>query len=69
MEAKKCDRCGAFYEYRELTPMESAVEAVKRMVNLVNKKECKPDFNNDLCVGCQISLRAWWKGANDGKAD
>lgn len=70
-DAKKCDRCGNYYQEREMNAIESlakivgetyypnaygAVRAIERVV--------------DLCPGCSKSLRQWLsmkEGAEDGK--
>lgn len=75
--AKKCDRCGEFYQ-------ECAVNAIEQFVN-----DCKTAFSPwerlspaetietmlDLCPSCSKSLRRWLKGCEgeellgEGKED
>ena len=62
VNAKKCDRCGQFYEEREISSLQKVANALS---NFCVPKKPLPIFSNDLCKGCEISLKRWWKGATD----
>lgn len=65
-QAKKCDRCGAFYEEVDAEP--SAVEILVRDAAeaLFPSRTRNCDFVRgieetvDLCTECLKSLKAWW---------
>ena len=67
--AKKCDRCGAFYE---ITETECAIKDLAKALNDFRFKSRKNDndfidrFDNsfDVCDMCLRSFGQWWK---DGK--
>ena len=68
-EAKKCDRCGVFYEERQLTAMESLAESLKAicMTQAERKLEMAIGISLDLCPCCSKSLKKWVKGTDGGK--
>lgn len=58
-EAKKCDRCGKFYEENEL--MESKCSVLGSTIGGINTatKDGRKDEHFDLCDDCIKSLFAW----------
>ena len=65
--AKKCDRCGRFYEERPRNTIEGFGEA---LAAFVNADKIKPNLLNDLCCECEKSLNEWWKeGADNEQRD
>lgn len=66
MLAKKCDRCGAFYEEREPNALETLADSLKGMLQ-ATKPTPMPRLNNDLCRECRKSFDKWWKCTEDEK--
>lgn len=60
--AKKCDRCGAYYDYYE--PKELSVCEFNAIVEtIINKKgEIVAGWKEDLCPRCRKSFKKWLKG-------
>lgn len=58
-EAKKCDRCGKFYEENEL--MESKCSVLGSTIGGINTatKDGRKDEHFDLCDDCVKSLFIW----------
>ena len=56
--AKKCDRCGRYYEEREANALE---ELGKILSEISIPRKPQPIFRNDLCTVCEKSLNRWWK--------
>lgn len=61
MNAKKCDRCGSFYDIR----YPSAIEELAIAFNATSHAQevCrKMEENVDLCPSCSNKLFEWLKG-------
>ena len=73
MNAKKCDRCGAYYELKEAGLHDPIAEAMRRITSNLS---CGPAAGAlelltekvDLCPSCEKSLRAWWR-RKEGERD
>ena len=64
--AKKCDRCGAYYQEVEATAIEALA---KSMTSIFEAKIPKIiEMAVDLCPSCCTSLKRWWneKEGTDG---
>ena len=64
MIAKKCDRCGSFYE--EIEP--NAIEILGKTLLEFTQNQRKtpaPILHNDLCKRCSKSFSKWWGGASN----
>ena len=68
--AKKCDRCGAFYEVRGFMTLEKTViTKVRRLFkNGVDDKLGEILQGFDLCDCCFDSLQDWLEGGKREKA-
>lgn len=65
--AKKCDRCGAFYEISELdNALNNLGKALQGFCNGTSTKNFVDRFDShfDVCDICLKSFGQWWK---DGK--
>lgn len=66
-DAKKCDRCGNFYQRVELNAIEELGKAMSDMVAYiatpvnVTKQICAIESCLDLCPSCSKSLKRWAK--------
>lgn len=60
-EAKKCDRCGEFYQERERNALDNLADALRSFTTtrtaLSNISVIEKFL--DLCPGCSKSLRKW----------
>ena len=68
MDAKKCDRCGKFYEERNPNAFETLAESLKRALAILNERLFarinvmeKIEQELDLCPACLKSLNKWMK--------
>lgn len=61
MLAKKCDRCGAFYEEIEPNAIEALGNSLRELVKGISKAPI-PILHNDLCGECRKSFDEWWNG-------
>lgn len=67
--AKKCDRCGRFYEEKEKTSAELLGDAFADMIAGL-AGYTKPNIKNDLCARCHETLIRWWgEGKKEGQKD
>lgn len=70
-EARKCDRCGKYYELREMNALESFAAACLPIFRQRTESNCITVIESllDLCPACSKSLKKWVKGAEkaDGK--
>ena len=59
MQAKKCDRCGAFYQ----------PELTKSKLALIRHSETKSRYirSVDLCLSCEASLVVWFNKYQEEK--
>lgn len=68
-DAKKCDRCGKYYQEVEPNAFESLANAISRMV--IPQKVLKPIYTIekmlDLCPSCSKSLKKWLMEVEDDK--
>ena len=60
-DAKRCDRCGAYYEERERNAVEEFAAALREFSKDTAKYNlCKAMTSHvDLCVECEKSLEEW----------
>lgn len=66
--AKKCDRCGRYYDSNVLSAMQSAAAALEKLKRSLQQEAVKQiEENVDLCPQCVNSLKRWYKG-KDGEA-
>ena len=70
--AKKCDRCGDFYEEKISDVFNEASTALYRLTNAFspfcadNAEGCrKIECVVDLCPNCSRSLKKWWSRKDD----
>jgi hypothetical protein len=79
-EAKKCDRCGAFYVEVEENVFSSAIRALNEMCGSISGTKngmkakhfvAEIEKNVDLCAKCSKSLKTWFfgKGEEDGESE
>lgn len=54
--AKKCDRCGTFYEPRKKNSETLSVSKHKMTWGVIEEVK-----HSDLCFTCQLSLLEWFK--------
>lgn len=59
-DAKKCDRCGGYYEERETDAFEELTKALKSMV-YPESKSYRISKIFDFCPACEKSFEKWWK--------
>lgn len=61
--AKKCDRCGALYEIREINTLEWLKNYMRRRYNAKTYDEIVELLDDifDLCPDCSASLLKWFK--------
>ena len=69
--AKKCDRCGKYYEEREATPIETLAHSMEALIvpKTVMQNISVIERILDLCPSCSESLKRWANGkenAEDG---
>ena len=62
MIAKKCDRCGAFYEEKEPNAIQ---ELANSLSEFARYKKATPRMYNDLCKECEKSFYKWWGEGSD----
>lgn len=62
--AKKCDRCGHFYEEVEPTALGDIALAMERLLSpgSVYTRQLIVEKSLDLCPDCSKSLTRWLKG-------
>ena len=69
-DAKKCDRCGKYYQKAQPTALESLADSLRAIVTpqRVTAQISVIETFLDLCPSCSKSLRIWAKGdkAEDG---
>lgn len=67
MDAKRCDRCGAFYiPIKKPTDVKTNLEMVAAALN--NKSQKHITDVCDLCPGCVNKFHEWLRSANkDGE--
>ena len=70
--AKKCDRCGSFYQEVEATAIETIANSMAAIFEpkMVLQNIAAIEKLLDLCPSCSESLKRWLKGkedAEDGK--
>ena len=69
--AKKCDRCGKYYEEREMNAFEAVAKSIEKAFTPQTEIKCIMAIEGllDLCPACSKSLKEWVKGAKkeDGK--
>lgn len=70
--AKKCDRCGAYYQECEANAIQSLANTLEKMLEPKTTLQIIGVIERclDLCPGCSESLKRWAKGkedAEDGK--
>ena len=60
--AKKCDRCGRYYEERMATAIENLAEGITKLVSFPQPAiiEVIEQFV-DLCPECSDSLKRWMR--------
>lgn len=65
--AKKCDRCGAYYQEVEATGINILVKCMTDMFEpaTVLKNIAVIEQFLDLCPSCSESLKRWVKGKED----
>ena len=61
MDAKKCDRCGAFYEVRYSNIIDELTKAINAITHAEDLREIMEE-NVDLCPDCSKQLLKWLKG-------
>jgi hypothetical protein len=61
MDAKKCDRCGSFYEIRNTTIIEDLAEAFNVTTHAEDLHKIM-EMCVDLCPDCSKQLLKWLKG-------
>lgn len=55
--AKKCDRCGVFYEIKEPNKLQELAQALTFNMSFA----CiAPTIHRDLCQDCEKSFEDWW---------
>ena len=72
MNARICDRCGAFYEERELNAFEAAVISINKIAERLSSPKkgiteiiCAISENVDLCPECSKSFKEWFLSAKE----
>ena len=63
-DAKKCDRCGRYYQEVEPTALDSLAQAMSPLLvpgHVYAKRSIIEKFL-DLCPSCSKSLEKWLKG-------
>ena len=65
-DAKKCDRCGGYYEEREPNTLDGFADVLNSMIEYICNAPGKtnPDriaHSFDLCPECNKSFKKWWK--------
>ena len=66
MIAKKCDRCGAFYEPYNVERNKKETNGIIR-VNIDEVGQYYSHEPIDLCISCKDSFEKWLKEAKDNK--
>lgn len=61
MMAKKCDRCGGYYELVYETPIETLARSMAAVMYMHQVLE-KIEACVDLCPKCNEELKRWLKG-------
>ena len=66
-DAKKCDRCGEYYQKVELTAIENLANSLRQssMTSRVFEQLSVIEKFLDLCPSCSKSLRQWVKCEED----
>lgn len=57
--AKKCDRCGVYYEQRSISFKKQSINGIVLADRKVNNEAQFGRMNIDLCPKCLNSLVAW----------
>lgn len=65
-DAKKCDRCGGYYEEREPNALDGLADALNSIIESIGNtpEKINPDrisHSFDLCSACEKSFKKWWK--------
>lgn len=55
--AKKCDRCGAFYLTEEVSFPLVPIEGKQRQITTIGNSY----YDVDLCPACWENFEKWWK--------
>ena len=68
--AKKCDRCGAYYQEVEPNVFGALAAALRPITMQERERKCISTIETflDLCPSCSKSLKSWVKG-NEEKED
>lgn len=63
-DAKKCDRCGKFYQETEPTALGSLASAMEQLLSpgTICARKLLVEKFLDLCPSCSASLTQWLKG-------
>lgn len=63
MNAKKCDRCGVFYEEVEPDVFDRMAQALTKLAKSVSQIKAEDRLNEvaDFCPYCQKSFAKWFK--------
>lgn len=71
-DAKKCDRCGSYYELKYYNALEQAAQEISDVLDLTpgRAKVAKKILENvDLCSKCTESLKKWIKNTETEEAE
>lgn len=69
MNAKKCDRCGVFYEPKYKTAIADALESIAKSFATFTEAQAREftedvELKFDLCPTCKNDLKEWFKNGN-----
>lgn len=66
MNARKCDRCGMFYEEYNMEDDKKAINGVM-LINIDSNNSYFSHGPNDLCPTCSKKLLDWFNGNTEFK--
>ena len=65
--AKKCDRCGAYYQEVEANAVQTLAKSMTSILEPKTPNIAIIEKMVDLCPSCSTSLKQWWKGKEDAE--
>ena len=63
-DAKKCDRCGAYYQEVKKNYLDSLADALRPITMTQEERKCWTLIESflDFCPNCTKSFKRWMKG-------
>ena len=62
-QAKRCDRCGTFYEVEEMNAIQTAIQNISESFYSPKKEKIRKIAEYlDLCCDCKEALKKWLEG-------